>query len=161
VLRYAVAFMAYSTQFFWDAANDPPGSPFSPQEGLFTQIGCANGFSVADVAGRLLWIAQAKEQKGRTIYMMVGTEQQKVSTPDVERILNADDLADVRAYGISLDGHPCYVLTLVTSNITLGLRSRVADVGQWSSLTIGHPSPSPASRGQERRQRLRSVRPTA
>lgn len=133
-LNYVVALKEWSTEFFYNAKNEPPGSPFSPVENGFTQIGCASGDSIAELDGVIYWMAQAR-QKGRSVYRMSGTQQEKISTPDVERILNADDLATVHAYGLKLDGHPLYVLTLVTSNITL-----VYDGGawsQWSSLTLG------------------------
>lgn len=135
--NYIAGFKEYSTEFFWKDPSNGPGSPFSEVPNLFTNVGCASGFSVADVAGRLVWIAQSKKQKGRTVYMMLGAEQKKVSTPDVERILDKSTLADVRAFGVTLGGHPCYVLTIVDLNITLvyDLQSQVW--GEWSSLTIG------------------------
>lgn len=136
-LQYVLFFKEWSTEFFWNAQLEPPGATFAPVPNLFTLVGCASGFSVAEVAGSLFWIAQAKKQRGRSIYAMAGTSQQKVSTPDVERILNADDLAGVTAYGISLDGHACYVLTLTTTGITLVYDLGSGEWTQWSSLTIG------------------------
>ncbi len=136
-INYMVAFKEWSTEFFYNAGNEPPGSPFSPVENAHTLVGCAQGWSVADVSGNLLWVAQEKKQKGRSVYMMRGIEQAKVSTPSIDRILDRDSLAEVYAYGMKLGGHSLYVLTLAISNITLvyDLDSKVWS--QWTSLTVG------------------------
>lgn len=133
-LNYLVAFKEWSTEFFYDAKNEPPGSPFSPVDNGFTQIGCASGDSLAEVDGSLMWIAQVR-QRGRSVYAMRGTDQQKVSTPDVERIINLSTLASVFAYGLKVDGHTLYVLTLVDLNITLVYDAQSQTWAQWSTLT--------------------------
>jgi hypothetical protein len=133
--NYLIAFKSWSTEFFYDAAN-AVGSPFSPVDNGFTQVGCASGDSVVSLEGGLIWLSQTK-QLGRGVHRMVGLDQSKVSTPDVERILNADDLAIVRAFPVTLDGHSLYVLTLETSNITLVYDATSGQWYQWSSLTLG------------------------
>ena len=134
--NYIAAFKEWSTEFFYDAKN-PVGSPLSPVENGFTLVGCASGESVANVDGALMWVAQSKKHKGRSVYAMRGIEQAKVSTPAVERILNADSLATVRAWGARIDGHPCYILTLVGSGVTLVLDASTGIWHEWSTLTIG------------------------
>lgn len=135
-LNYGVLLKEWSTEFFYNAGNEPPGSPLSPVENLHTLVGCANGWSLADVGGSLLWIAQEKKQTGRSVYLMAGTQQVKVSTPDIDRILNGDDLETVHAYGVNLAGHRLYVLTLEDTGITLvyDLDSKIW--GEWTSYTI-------------------------
>lgn len=133
-LNYLIAFKEWSTEFFYDNAN-AVGSPFSPVDNGFTQIGCASGDSVASLDGNLFWVSQTRQQ-GRGVYMMAGLQQQKVSTPDVERILNADDLATVYAYGLKIDGHGLYLLTLVSSNITIVYDTTSQMWTQWSSYTL-------------------------
>lgn len=133
---YVAAMKEWSTEFFYDAAN-PTGSPLAPVENGFTLIGCADGWSVANVDGSTMWIAQSKKHKGRQIYRMVGTEQAAVSTPDVERVLNEDSLATVYAWGARIDGHPCYVLSLVASDVTLVYDTISQAWSQWSSYTLG------------------------
>lgn len=133
--NYLVAFKEWSSEFFYNARN-AVGSPFSPVDNGFTQTGCASGDSVASVEGAILFMSQAR-QKGRSVHVMQGITQEKVSTPDVERVLNADDLVTVRAYGMKLDGHSLYILTLGTSNITLVYDLSSGIWSQWSSLTIG------------------------
>lgn len=137
--RFVVALKEWSSEFFINQPdpNNPFGSPFVPVQSLSSTAGCAQGWSVAEVSGRLFWIAQSKRAKGRSVYMMVGSEQQKVSSEDVDRILNADDLDEVHAYGVTIDGHPCYVLSLVTSDITLVYDLLTQAWTQWSTLTLG------------------------
>jgi hypothetical protein len=135
--NYLVAFKQYSTEFFYDAQN-PVGSPFSPVENGFTQIGCASGFSVAETNGGLCWVAQVKGQ-GRSVYFMQGTQQAKISSADVDRVVNRDNLVTVYAYGINVEGHDLYILTLVSSNITLVYDFQSKAWSQWSSLTENAP----------------------
>lgn len=133
-LNYVVAFKEFSTEFFYNDTTVATGSPLKPVESGFTQIGCASGTSLALLDGSLYWMAQTI-QEGRSVFVMNGIQQQKVSTPDVERVLNRDDLSDVFAYGMKLDGHSLYVLTL--SDITLVFDATSQSWTQWSSLTIG------------------------
>lgn len=135
-LNYVVAFKEFSTEFFYNDTTIVTGSPLRPVENGFTQVGCASGTSLALLDGSLYWMAQTK-QEGRSVYVMQGIQQRKVSTPDVERILNRDDLSEVYAYGVKLDGHPLYILTLVNSNITLAYDASNQAWTQWSSLTLG------------------------
>lgn len=147
-LNTVVAFKEWSTEFFYNAGSADAldvGSPLRPVENQHTLVGCAQGWSVADVAGSLLWIAQEKRQKGRSVYIMQGAQQARVSSADVDRILDADDLSEVHAYGVKIGGHRLYVLTLEDSGITLvyDLDSKVW--GEWSSYTVNGSSVSVSS----------------
>lgn len=133
-LNYLIAFKEWDTEFFYDAKQQ--NFSFLPVDNGFTEVGCATGDSVAHIDGNLAWLSQVKE-RGRSIHLMTGLQQQKVSTPDVERILNNDDLATVYAYGIKLGGHSLYLLTLVTSNLTLVYDLSSQAWYQWTSLTLG------------------------
>ena len=138
--EYLACFKEYSVELFYDAAN-PVGSPLSRVDNGFIKLGCASGTSLADINGQIFFISQSK-QKGRAVHAMVGTQHTKVSTDAVDRIINADNLATVHAYGIRVDGHDLYVLTLVTSNITLVYDLTSQHWVQWSSLTVGSASVS-------------------
>lgn len=133
--EYVAAFKEFSVELLYDAAN-PVGSPLSPVQNGFFKIGCASGTSLADIKGQIFWVSQSK-QKGRSVHVMTGTNVAEVATPDVQRILNADDLATVHAYGVRVDGHDLYLLTLVTSNVTLAYDLTNKIWGTWSSLTLG------------------------
>lgn len=116
--NYVVGFGEWTTQFFYDAAN-AQGSPLSPVESSTIQIGCADGYSVAQFDGRMVWMSNSR-QKGRRVHVCDGSMSPvEISTPDISRILNADDLAEVRSWGAGFSGHSLYVLCLKTSGITL------------------------------------------
>jgi len=132
--NYAIALKEYSIEPFYNAAN-PVGSILSPVDNGFLKIGCASAGSVATKDESIVFMSQSR-QKGRGIQLMVGLQAQEISTPDVERVINADDLATVHSYCIRIDGHDLYVLTLVSSNITLVYDFTSKEWTQWSSLTI-------------------------
>lgn len=135
--NYIIAMKAWSTEFFYDAGN-ATGSPLSPVLSAFTLVGCASGDSVANIDGTIAWVSKTRE-KGRAVYVMDGLAQTKVSTPDIERILNADSLANVYSYGVKISGHTFYVLGLKDSNITLVYDLTSGAWAQWTSLTARAP----------------------
>lgn len=132
--NYLIAHKEWSTEPYYDAKVTP--FPFLPVDNGFTQVGCASGESVKYLDGSIFWLSQVR-QRGRSVHMMAGLQQQKVSTPDVERILNADPLTTVYAYGLKVDGHSLYLLTLVASNITLVYDATTQVWLQWSSYGFG------------------------
>lgn len=116
--NYIVGFGNWTTEFFYDAGN-ATGSPLANIKNASFQIGCANGYSVAQFDDKIVWMGNCRE-KGRGVYAIAGgMVPAKVSTPDIDRILNADSLATVYAWGAGFSGHTLYVLTLVSSGITL------------------------------------------
>jgi len=133
--NYVIAFKEWSTEFFYDAGN-ATGSPLSTVGNGFNLIGCANGDSVANLDGMLFWVSQTR-QKGRGVHMMEGLQEQQISTPDVERILNLSTLATIYSFGVKIAGHTFYVLTLVDQNITLVFDLVSKTWSPWSSLTPG------------------------
>lgn len=135
--NYVVAFKDSSIEFFYDAGNSP-GSPLSPYQGAFLEIGCAAGTSVVNTSDTLFFLGQTR-QTGRRVYKFNGMVPEPVSTTDVERILIADDLATVRAFSALLGGHQFYILTLVTSNITLAYDDTTKTWAKWTSLTAQSP----------------------
>ena len=137
--NYLIALKSWSTEFFYDAAN-PVGSPLSPVMNAFTLIGCASGDSVASIDGTIAWVSKTR-QKGRAVHIMAGLEQQKVSTPDIERILNADALTNVYAYGVKISGHTFYVLGLKDSGITLVYDFTSQSWALWTSMTAQATKP--------------------
>ena len=107
---YVVAFKEWSTEFFYDAGNST-GSPLSPVDNGTIQTGCATGWSIASIDDSTFWMSQTKA-KGRGVHVLTGLETRKVSTPDVDRILDDDALSNVYAYCLKVEGHTLYVLTL-------------------------------------------------
>jgi hypothetical protein len=122
--NYVVAFGQWTTQMFWDAAVPPPASPLQPVQNGVILIGCAHANSVAQIESTLLFMAQRKGQgssfqKGRFIAMLEGQSYVQISTPDIDRILDADDLAIVYSCVGSFSGHNFYILGLGTTGASL------------------------------------------
>lgn len=140
-LNYLLAFGTWSTEVFYDAANLAPGSPLSKMDNAFVSAGCASAESIVLTEGSVLWVAQAKEgsgaaSAGRSVLMMTGFQTQKISTVFVERILNADNMSDLRAFAFKQNGHSFYVLTLADSDLTLVYDFSSQLWFQWTSQTV-------------------------
>jgi hypothetical protein len=142
-LNRLVAFGQWSTELFWDAGNSP-GSPLSPVSNGVLLIGCAHADSVAQTESTLIWMARRKGQgstvhKGRFIAMMEGESYITISTPDVCRVLDADDLASVYSATIELAGHTWYILSLGTTGVSLVYDLSTKFWYIWTRLTVGSP----------------------
>lgn len=134
--NYIASFGQFSTTFFYDAGNTPPGSPLLPNIAAAVNVGCANGNSMVATENTIFWVGQT-HQKGRKVYMMNGLTPQPVSDEFIEKVLNADNLATVHAYYIEINGGIFYVLTLGTSNCTLVYNAQAGAWSRWSSTALG------------------------
>jgi hypothetical protein len=140
--EYVIALGQFTTEAFYDAGN-ATGSPLDPVGSAVMLIGCAHANSVAQVETSLVWVAQQKGQgstfhKGRFIAFMQGYgAYDRISTPDVERVLDKDAFNEVYADILTIAGHVFYVLTLVDTDITLVYDFRSKLWYQWSLLTQG------------------------
>jgi hypothetical protein len=120
---YVVAFGQYSTEFFFDAGN-ATGSPLSPVQNGVLGVGCADGDTVAVTNDTVIFVAQAKSggqaiEGTKFIAQLDGTSYKRLSSPDIDRILLADDFADVEAVVFAVAGHSYYCLNLGTSALSL------------------------------------------
>jgi len=138
--NYIVSFGTFSTTFFYDAGNVPPGSPLLPVIQATCNIGVASGTSVVASENTIFWIGQT-HQKGRRVYMLNGLTPQPISDQFIDKVLNADPLTPgtVYAFYIEINGSAFYVLTLSASNFTLVYNSSVGMWSRWSSTVLGTP----------------------
>ena len=116
--NYIVTLKGASTEFFYDAAN-PTGSILAPVQNATFQVGCASEDSVKEMAGTLVWMGQTREGFGRGIFKLNGTAPEKISTPQIDKILNSDDLSTVYSWAANVGSHLLYGLTLATTGVTL------------------------------------------
>ena len=116
--NYVVALGVWSTQFFYDAAVASPASPLAVNLTLDSLVGCASGDSLVQMQSTMVWLGQNKSE-GRGVFMISNLIPQRISTPFIDRILEADTLTSVRAFATVAVGHSLYVLTLINTNITL------------------------------------------
>lgn len=134
-LNYVLALCDFGLQFFYDAAN-ATGSPLLPMPNSACTVGCATGDSLVNINDMTIFMSKNKV-RGRSISCIAGLSVSVLSTPFVDKILNLDDLANVYAYGIKSDGHSFYVLTLLTSNITLVCDLTTQEWTLWASGAAG------------------------
>jgi len=143
-LNYLVAFGQWTTEFFYNAGQPAPGSPLLRAENMFLQMGCASAKSIAQCDNSIIWVGQTKEGQsgasyGRSVVQVVGTKATTISSPLVDIIITADDLATVYSTAFKHAGHSFYVLTLVSSNITLVYDLNTHTWYQWTSMTVQAP----------------------
>jgi hypothetical protein len=130
-LSYLVSFSEFSTTFYWDAANPIPGSPLGYAQNLTQSVGCAAADSIVKVGDAVLFISQTKT--GRSVSMLSGAQIVPVSTPSIDSILDLDPLTTVYAVSVSLGGRLFYLLTLVSTGVTLCMNFTEKHWTYWSS----------------------------
>jgi hypothetical protein len=137
-LNFLVAFKQWDTEFFYDpGTNTSPGSVLSNVEAQYLKLGCATADSIVEFDGGVVFMSKRDQaQRSREIHVLNGLTPKKISTAEVERILNADDLDTCYALYLSTAGHQFYVLTLKTTNITIVYDFNNGLWYQWSYLTI-------------------------
>jgi len=116
--NYVMALKDESIEFFYDAAN-PTGSILAPVQNTASQIGCAHEASVKELAGTVIWLGHTREGVGRGVFSLSGTSPQKISTPQIDKLLTADTLGTVYSWGAAVGSHMLYGLTLVDTEHTL------------------------------------------
>ncbi len=116
--NYLAAFKKYNTEFLYDAGN-ATGSILAPVQNAAFKIGGASDASFKEMAGTIVWIGQTKDGFGRGVFRLNGVAPEKISTPQVDRIINADSLSTVYSWSANVGSHLLYGLTLVDSSVTL------------------------------------------
>ncbi len=144
-LNYLVCFGQWSTEFFYDAGNDPTlSSPLAVNQSAKLEIGCANGYSVAQAEQTVIWVGQS-QTKGRSIYVLDGLSPIKISNRYIDKYLNAASMnnivtggvttSSVRSYCLKISGHTLYVLTLTDINKTFVFDLDEQAWYEWTSQT--------------------------
>lgn len=107
---YIVAFKQRSIEFFYDAGV-PIGSPLLPVQNAKIDIGCADGQSIVSAEGEIFFVGKS-QASGILVGKLSGAKYQKISTPDIDRILAAFSVNGEAYAGICFrhTGHLFYVL---------------------------------------------------
>jgi hypothetical protein len=134
-LNLIVSFGAYSTEFFYDANNPPPGSPLLPYSSAMLEVGCAVAESVT-LADNSIFFLGVSRQKGRGLYSLTGTTPQYLSNPFIDRIFNKDDLVAVSSFCVRIGGHLFYIIYLGTSQVTLVYDVTSTEWATWTATTV-------------------------
>lgn len=147
-LNYVVAFGTYTTQFFYDAGNPPPGVSISPYINANQKVGMvgqnAAGLdghpTFANVGNTIVFLGQT-QQGDQGIYVLNGMQPQRISTPQVDRALVNDQAASFPelVWSASADtGH-----NFVIINLNQGQYALVYDIESkmwyvWGSQNPGY-----------------------
>jgi len=129
-LVYVVAFKQWSVEVFYDAGNST-GSPLGPVQGAKVNVGCRAGASIQEIEGTLFWVSQSRTGSV-SVYLMDNLKAQQISTPAIDRLLEAADFSVVYSWNAKIYGHRFYVLTLKNSNLTLAYDLQSNRWYQWT-----------------------------
>jgi len=116
-LVYVVAIKTWTTQFYYDAGNSF-GSSLSPLPGALYNFGCISADTFCDLDGVLFWATQSKVGTSRVV-MVENLNAKFISTPAIERALDLDQGGSFYSLAYQHAGHRFYVLTNVTTNVTM------------------------------------------
>jgi len=116
--NYLAAFKKYNTEFLYDAGN-ATGSILSPVQNAAFKIGGASDASFKEMAGTIVWVGQTRDGFGRGVFRLNGMAPEKISSPQIDKIINADSLDSVYSWSANVGSHMLYGLTLVGSSVTL------------------------------------------
>ena len=143
-LNYLVAFGSNSTQFYYDAGN-ASGSPLGVAQSYTSEIGCATGDSVVATDNTVIWMGLSKTH-GRSMYMMDGVSPIKISTNNIDKFLEADNLSRVTAFCYKFNGHTLYIMTLHNTNQTLVYDIMAKQWYRWTQYAIAsNDQPNPGT----------------
>jgi hypothetical protein len=134
-LVYVIALKQWTTEFFYDAGNTT-GSPLASIPGAVLNLGCSSADTVQNLDDKLFWVT-ATRYGAPQVVMLVNLVPTIVSTPAVDRLLEGNIPANYNTFIFKDHGHQYYVITLLTSGVTMTL-----DVGErmwyiWSDPSLG------------------------
>ena len=139
--EYVVAMGTYTIEFFWDASN-ATGSILSNVPNTVMMVGCVHAGSVQQVESGMIWCAQQRglggsTMLGRFVAVLKNTTYERVSTPDIDKILTNSTMTNVGSGVVTIAGHEFYVLTLRDEDLTLAYDLREGTWAQWTLGTAG------------------------
>lgn len=139
-MDYVVAFKEKTIELFYDARN-ADGSPLDRVTSAAIKLGCANGYSLAEVDGALYFLSRTTSKQASVHVFPTGSQTpEEVATPDVQRILADLDFTTVYAWAARIDGHAFYVLDLTTEDLTLVYDITSKVWVRWTKLTAQAPT---------------------
>jgi hypothetical protein len=102
--------------FYINAGN--PGFVFQRLQGVYGQVGVSVAASFCQIEETLLFLGQSP-QGGRTVYMIKGYQEERVSTHALEYAMGTyATISDAIGFAYSQEGHHFYVLTFPSANAT-------------------------------------------
>lgn len=141
-INYVAAMGSYTTQFFYDAGNPPPGIALSPYINANVRIGCAGPQTVVSTEGTLIWVGQT-EQRNLGVYMFNGLSPKRISPAWVDRAINENwpggtsfiAAFNATAFCFGANGHTYYVLNLRTSTSVIVYDLKMDTWSIWNNAS--------------------------
>lgn len=130
-----VAFGEYGTEFFYDnGANQTTGTPLARNQNTFLQVGTPSPYAIGQNEQNCFFVGVSRTG-GRVVWKLEGFSPKEISTPAVERVLDAEgsEITKANGYLVRLIGHFFYVLCL--SNRTLVYDIDLDLWHEWTSTT--------------------------
>ena len=138
-LNYLVAFKEWDTEFYGDAGIAAPASPLAVVDSAYIKLGCAAAQSIVEFDGGIGFISKRDQlQRSREVHILNGLTPKKVSTPEVERILNATNLTTTYACYLSAAGHQLYTLAFRDISTSIVYDFNNGFWYEWSFLTAAN-----------------------
>ncbi len=126
-LTYVTAIKEWTTEFFFNDQQNIVGSTLSPQQQSKLDVGCFSVNTIQEIDGSLFWMSSNKQKKPQVL-RIDGLQETIISTPHVEKILEALATgpsviisADQAVFSIymKISGHRFYILNLTTLGFSL------------------------------------------
>lgn len=130
-INYILVFKQWSTQVFYDAGNSP-GSPLLPQLGNKLPFGCVSHSVLEEIDGMFFLVAASKTYNPQVV-VIDNLQYRVISTPEIEKLIDAANFDTAMSWQIKVDGHRFYVLTVPSQNLTLAYDIQQNLWSQWST----------------------------
>jgi hypothetical protein len=125
--RELYLFGKYTTEIWWNSGASA-STPFTRQDGKFSQVGCIAPHSLVKLDNTLFWLG-SNSNGGGIVYAMANEQPQRVSTHAIEyAIQRLPNLEKATAYAYQQEGHNFFVLNIPGHNTTWVFD---ATIGQW------------------------------
>lgn len=131
--NYIVAFKVTSMMFFYDNGN-AIGNTLSPVQNANASVGCAAANTVVEMSNTVFWVSTYGQLR-RSVSKLNGLTPQRVSTDDIERLLDTNPFTTVYAMSLKVGGQELYVLTLTDAPATTLVYNNTT--GKWSVWASG------------------------
>src|SRR5665213_833923 len=99
------AFTSQSVEFF--ALSGSADAPFTPQNGLGFQRGCASRDAIAYADNAIFWVGE-----NRVVYRSAPSPTRISSNSIEDKLRQCADISTLSAFVVSFEGHELYVLTI-------------------------------------------------
>lgn len=119
--NYILAWGTDSMEWFYDSGElaGAVGSTLRRVDSAAGDFGCLHAGGVQRLGGNVIWIGMADKSRERGVYVLDGYQPRKVSTPFIDRILEASDFDCAWSATLVANGHRLYMFAMCCIVATL------------------------------------------